>query len=261
MTAPDISTVMLCWNRLPLSRRCLASYLETITVPHELFLIDNASTDGTREWMRSLAANAGVTGLVLTERNDPAAALNAALARCEGRLLHIMENDYVYAPGWDRYVLDRFARIPELGQLSVTVGLPRLRADHTSGLLHVARDNVATTSIIRRELFFVSGVRVRGHYLRQRYPNDYDLSQQIRRAGWLVAWPDTELARHVGVEDEEFRRDPGYYARDYALKLFSLSRLWGQARGWVRLDFHDTMTLVRRFARAVGLKLRRRTFD
>jgi hypothetical protein len=253
MTPPVLSTVMLCWNRLPLSRRTLESYRATITVPHELFLIDNASTDDTRAWMQSVP---DVAGLVLMDRNDPAAALNEALGRCAGRLLHVMENDYLYAPGWDRYVVECFDRIPELGQLGLVVGLPGMRGAAHAGLVHLARENVCTTSVIRRELFFAHGVRVRGHYLGNRYPNDHDLSQQIRRAGRLVAWPDVALARHLGVEDEEFRREPAYYVRDYALKLFSLSRLVGQVRGWTRLDFSDTATLLRRLGRAVALRIR-----
>jgi glycosyltransferase involved in cell wall biosynthesis len=225
-------------------------------VPHELFLIDNASTDRTRAWMRSLDGAAGVSGFVFTERNDPAAALNEAFARCRGRYLHIMENDYIYASGWDRYVLDRFERIPKLGQLGVAKAPSRMRGEYRDGLVYLARDNVCTTSIMRREIYD-AGVRVRGHYLNDTYPNDYDLSAQIKRAGWLVAWPDVDLARHLGVEEEEFRRDPSYYVRDYALKLFSASRLRGQARRWLRLDFHDTATLVRRLARAIGLRFRR----
>jgi hypothetical protein len=152
-------------------------------------------------------------------------------------------------------VLDRFARIPKLGQLGILCAVPSMRRQHLDGLVYLVRDNVCTTSIMRREIFD-AGVRVRGHYLRNTYPNDYDLSAQIKDAGWLVAWPDADLARHVGVEDEEFRRDPGYYVRDYALKLFSPSRLSGQARRWLRLDFHDTATVIRRLVRALGLRLR-----
>jgi hypothetical protein len=82
--------------------------------------------------------------------------------------------------------------------------------------------------------FFEDGVRVSGHYVGNRYPNDYELSVQIRRTGRLVAWPDVDLAHHLGVTEQEFRRDPAYYVRDYALKLFSASRLTGQARRWLR---------------------------
>jgi glycosyltransferase involved in cell wall biosynthesis len=256
-TRPKISTVMLCWNRLVLSKRCLASYLETITVPHELFVIDNASTDATKQWVESLRGTTGVSGILRMARNDPASALNEGLQCCNGELLHIMENDYEYLPGWDRYVLDRFARIAELGQLAPVTGYDYVRAGHHRGLVYVARDNVCTTSFLRREVFFDAGVRVHGHYAGNCYPDDYDLSTQILRAEWLVAWSDVEIAHHIGLDSDEQRRDPDYYIRDYALKLFSAARLRGQARRWLKLDFHDTARLVRRLARVCRFKLHR----
>lgn len=254
---PDLSSVMLCWNRLSLSRRCLASYLETISVSHELFVVDNGSTDGTARWIEEVARRPGITGAWSTERNDPAAALNEALARCSGRYLHIMENDYEYQPGWDREVLERFERIPRLGQLALFEGKPRFHAGDHEGQVWIARQNVCTTSVLRRELFFEAGIRVHGHYLGNRYPNDHDLSMQVRNAGWLVAWPTRDLARNLGFEREEYGRDPDYYIRNYALKLLSLSRLRGNLANWLRLDFHDTGTLLRRFVGACLLKVRR----
>jgi glycosyltransferase involved in cell wall biosynthesis len=257
MPRPRISSVMLCWNRVTLSQRCLASYLATIGVSHELYVIDNASSDTTKQWVESLRGSKDVTGVVRMERNDPATALNETLARCQGELLHIMENDYEYLPGWDGYVLDRFARIPDLGQLAPMMGHDYYRADRHAGLVYLARENVCTTSVLRRELFFNAGVRVHGHYRGNCYPDDYDLSMQVRRAGWLVAWSDVEIAHHLGLDVEEHRRDPSYYVRDYALKLFSMARLRGQARPWLRRDFHDTATLVRRLARAIRFRLAR----
>jgi len=248
---------MLCWNRLPLSRRCLSSYRATISASHELFVIDNASTDGTAEWLAEVARLPDVSGVISMPRNDPAAALNEGLSRCAGRYLHIMENDYEYRPGWDHYVLDRFERIPTLGQIALFEGGPHFRAGSHEGLVWIARENVVTASVLRRRLFFEQRVRVHGHYLGKRYPNDHDLSRQVREAGWLVAWPDRELARHVGIEAEEQARDPGYYVRDYALKLFSLGRLRGNVRRWSRGDFDDTATLIRRLTAASRAKLRR----
>jgi len=255
---PKISTVMLCWNRWVLSKRCLESYLETVRVANELFVVDNASTDATSEWVDSLQGSSEVTGVLRMERNDPATALNAALERCKGEFLHIMENDYHYLPGWDHYVLDRFARIPDLGQLALVTGHDYVRREHYQGLVFLARDNVCTTSVLRRELFFENGVRVQGHYLGNCYPDDYDLSTQVLRAGWRVAWSDVEVAHHIGLDVDEQRRDPRYYIRDYMLKLFSASRLLGQSRRWARLDFHDTTTLIGRLVRVLRFGLGRR---
>lgn len=251
---PEISSVMLCWNRLPLSRECLASYLETISVPHELFVIDNGSTDETALWLAEISSHPGVTGILGLTENNPAAALNMGLSRCLGRYLHIMENDYRYLPGWDRYAVGRFNEIQELGQLALFEGESQFHAANYQGQVWIARQNVCTTSVLRRELFFETGVRVHGHYLGNRYPNDHDLSMQVREAGYLVAWPDRDLAHNIGFEADEYKRDPDYYIRDYTLKLFSISRLRGNLRNWLRLDFRDTATLVGRLLRACWLK-------
>jgi len=253
---PEISSVMLCWNRLPLSQACLASYLDTISVPHELFVIDNGSTDETPTWLEEISALPGVTDVISMDRNDPAAAVNRGMSRCNGRYLHIMENDYRYLPDWDRYVLDRFDRLPRLGQLALFEGESRFHAGSHDGLVWIARSNVCLTSVLRRELFYDTGIRVHGHYIGNRYPDDHDLSRQVTEAGWLVAWPDRDLARNEGFEVTEYHRDPGYYIRDYALKLFSVARLRGNVRNWLRLDFRDTGTLIRRLAHACILKIR-----
>lgn len=246
---------MLCWNRLPLSRECLASYLGTLSVSHELIVIDNGSTDGTASWLADISNCPGVTETIRLTKNDPAAALNLGLSKCSGRHLHIMENDYRYLPGWDRGALTLFDEIPRLGQLALFEGKPRFRGESLEGKAWVARQNVCTTSVLRRELFFESGIRVRGHYLGNCYPDDHDLSRQVIEAGYLVAWPARDLASNIGFEQDEYRRDPDYYIRDYALKLFSLSRLRGNLRNWLRLDFHDTATLAGRLLRACWLKL------
>ena len=46
-----LHTVFVTYNRLELTKRAIESYMETVTVPHQFIPIDNASTDGTREWL------------------------------------------------------------------------------------------------------------------------------------------------------------------------------------------------------------------
>jgi GT2 family glycosyltransferase/glycosyltransferase involved in cell wall biosynthesis len=67
---PPVSIVMLTWNGLAYTRACLASiWANTSGVDYQLVIVDNGSTDGTREWLRMLpditlienAANVGFT--------------------------------------------------------------------------------------------------------------------------------------------------------------------------------------------------------
>jgi len=46
-----LHTVFITYNRLELTKRTIESYLETVTLPFSLWVVDNASTDGTQEWI------------------------------------------------------------------------------------------------------------------------------------------------------------------------------------------------------------------
>jgi len=52
---PPVSIVMLTWNGLEYTRACLESlWAKTEHVDYHLVIVDNGSTDGTREWLRTL---------------------------------------------------------------------------------------------------------------------------------------------------------------------------------------------------------------
>src|SRR5579864_6819946 len=53
----NASVVIVTFNNLPLTRLCLASLLAGSPRPAEVIIIDNASTDGTREFLTTLAAS------------------------------------------------------------------------------------------------------------------------------------------------------------------------------------------------------------
>ncbi len=96
-----VSFVIPLYNCLPLTQAMLASLQATLPpgLAHEIILIDDGSTDGTREW---LATRRDPPFRVrLNERNLGYAVGNnrgAALAR--GDLLVLLNNDLVLTPGW-----------------------------------------------------------------------------------------------------------------------------------------------------------------
>ena len=48
-----IHTVFITYNRLELTKQAIESYLETVTVPYTYMVVDNASEDGTKEWLNT----------------------------------------------------------------------------------------------------------------------------------------------------------------------------------------------------------------
>jgi hypothetical protein len=53
-------------------------------------------------------------------------------------------------------------------------------------------------------------------------PDDHEFSHAVKKAGFLVAWPDKPITKAIGFLREELKRDPDYYIKNYRQKLASL---------------------------------------
>ena len=98
--APRLSVVTSLYNCLPLTKAMTAALRATLPAGllHEIILVDDGSTDGTREWLATLGPpfrvvlNAGNLGY--------AAANNRGAALARGEYLALLNNDLVLGPGW-----------------------------------------------------------------------------------------------------------------------------------------------------------------
>lgn len=126
---PLVSFVVPLYNHLELTQAMLASLRETTGgVRYEIMLIDDGSTDGTREWLRSLAEPD--LRVVLNESNLGYAAANnlgAQLAR--GTFLALLNNDLRLLPGWLEPML---GALRLLGDRTGVVGNVQLRIEDGS---------------------------------------------------------------------------------------------------------------------------------
>ncbi|MDD3180907.1 MAG: glycosyltransferase family 2 protein [Opitutaceae bacterium] len=96
-----VSFIIPLYNCLPLTQAMLASLRATLPpgLAHEIILVDDGSTDGTREWLASLRDPP--FRVVLNERNLGYAGANnrgAALAR--GEFLALLNNDLILTARW-----------------------------------------------------------------------------------------------------------------------------------------------------------------
>src|SRR5439155_15330279 len=104
-SAPDhgkTSIVVVTSNQLVYTKQCIESIRERTDEPYELIVVDNASTDGTIEYVRSLRdvrliANAD-------NRGFPAAA-NQGVRVASGRQILLLNNDGVVTTGGFRGML------------------------------------------------------------------------------------------------------------------------------------------------------------
>jgi GT2 family glycosyltransferase len=106
-----LSAVIPLYNCLPHTQAMLASLRATLPpgLAHEIILVDDGSTDGTREWLATLTDPP--FRVVLNEKNLGYAGANnrgAALAR--GEFIALLNNDLVLTPRWLEPMLELHAR-------------------------------------------------------------------------------------------------------------------------------------------------------
>ncbi len=122
-----LSTVLLNWNRADLLARTVESYLATVSVPYELIIVDNASTDESPRLITAACEGRDNHQAILFPDNRGGEAINAGIERCRGRYVHVSENDMEYLPGWDRTLLAKLQAFPGLGQISPLAPVPQAK--------------------------------------------------------------------------------------------------------------------------------------
>jgi GT2 family glycosyltransferase len=94
---PNLSLVVLAWNKLELTRRCVDSIRSGTHGEYELILVDNGSTDGGAEY----ATEAADKAVINPENLGFAAGNNSGLVVATGKYVAFINNDTILPPGWD----------------------------------------------------------------------------------------------------------------------------------------------------------------
>ena len=204
----NIHTVMVTYNRLELTKRAVESYLNTVTGPWSMIVVDNNSTDGTTEWLKDEAPTE-ISSALLTENKYPGYATNFGwnIAPNGTVLLHRADNDFVFLPGWETHVRLMFSINERLGQLGLRTDEEELHNEH----------NVGGNCVIRKQLWD-EGLRYdeRPWPVISRktpgYTEDSYLSPAVARMGWEWSRVTQPCIQPISREDPD---DP-YYRRTWA---------------------------------------------
>jgi glycosyltransferase involved in cell wall biosynthesis len=199
-----LHTVMVTYNRLECTKQSLSSYLETVTVPWSLTMVDNGSTDGTQEWLKD--ALGIYPHILLYENKYPGYATNRGWERApdDATFLQRADNDWTFLPGWCDQVQRAF-KDPKVGQVG-------LRTQREEPVIY----NVGGNNVIRRELWD-KGLRYDERPWREMdrgCSEDTYMGPAVRAMGY--EWTRVKQPCIVGNSVES--HDDPYYQESYAAR-------------------------------------------
>lgn len=123
MSGPLVTVVVCAYNQVGTIAEAIDSALAQDHRPIEVVAVDNGSTDGTADVLRSYADHPEVR-VVLHQQNDAVTRrINEAVALGTGEFVSLLYADDHYLPHKVRYQLERFAELDESYGVVYTPGL------------------------------------------------------------------------------------------------------------------------------------------
>lgn len=185
MNGPSVSLVVLSWNGMEHLDLCLSSLSRQTYTDCEIVLVDNGSTDGSREWVEARYPRVRIER---TEQNlGVPGGVNYGLARARGRYVAILNNDIEAEPQWLAESVRALEQYPEAGFTASRVRL------------FYQRDRLDTAG----DLYFRAGYPAKRGWLRRDGP-EFDEPRWVFGACAVAALYRRELLDSVGFMDEEF---------------------------------------------------------
>lgn len=222
--------VLITHERLEYTKRTLREFWKTAALPYYLVIVDNNSTDGTREYLQTLPGRYRADKIILNDDNYyPGKACNIGWE--EGLkdfpdATHLMrlDNDMHFEQGWQSMAESYFKAIPELGQL----GLDHEAIEHPKAALRVLEINgkelnpwpgcCGGPNIIRRKIWDM-GLRYKelmwNDGRNSALQEDSQFSKAIQNTGYLTGHMTENLSRTF-ANKENWREFPEYYKKTMA---------------------------------------------
>jgi GT2 family glycosyltransferase/Flp pilus assembly protein TadD len=217
---PKVSIIIPVFNNLNLTHHCLKSILQnTHDLNYQMIIVDNASSDGTTEYLRGLKIPR-VRSIFQTENIGFVEACNAGAEVALGDYLLFLNNDTEVQPGWLDSLLQLAETITDCGAVGSKLIYPDGRLQEAGGIIFSDGNgwnygrglNPADPRFnFIREVDYCSGAalmvrrtlwREIGGFDRRYAPayyEDTDLCFEIRKRGYKVYYqPQSMVIHHEG---------------------------------------------------------------
>lgn len=196
-TPAYVNVAMVTYNRLEFTRHAIEALAASADYPYVLNVVDNASTDGTQQYLTEMQRTGVIRHLSLLPENvGVAKAANLAWTQEPDAAYYLkLDNDIVMTrPGWLRAMVEAVADDSELGAVAYSFEPRSHPVSRRRGrLMRIKNGNLGGACIlIPRRTFDQLGYWCEDYGLYGE--EDFDYGERIRLAGLLNAYMDDEDA-------------------------------------------------------------------
>jgi GT2 family glycosyltransferase len=213
---PKISIIVVTFNKIEYTKLCLESILNNTEYPnYEIIIVDNASVDGTVEYLEGFKNTNSYITFIRNDRNLGFAAANNLGARSSsGDYLVLLNNDTIVTPGWlHRLVihLKKYSKAGMVGSVTNAIGneakiqvnytelsdinyFAARRAQKYNGISFRIRVLALYCAMISRDLYEQLGGLDERYYVGMF--EDDDLALKIQHAGFYLQCAEDVFIHH-----------------------------------------------------------------
>lgn len=223
-----ISLVIPVYNQVMHTMQCLESLLRLPEQAHELIIVNNASTDGTAQYLKGIKAH------VITNATNLgcAKAWNQGIRASRGEVVGILSNDIVLTPGWMTALLSFLDRTghgivsPAMREGPLDYELDRYAADFTAACRKATRPGfLGPCMLVRRRVFDRIGMF--DEAFQHGGCEDADFLWRAGQAGITAGITGSAFIHHFGMVTQKAVKQEG--SATYAAKnLEHFRRKWGR---------------------------------
>lgn len=193
------SIITLCYNQLETATKPFIDSIFQFTDSNlfELIIVDNASDDGTYEYLENIKKQHNNIKVIHNiENNGYARGNNQGLKIAEGQYLFMLNNDTLFTPQWLEKMIDILDRHKEIGVLSVMTNHCALEQQLIKNYQELTPEN------------YLQKIKLHS-------PKDITYNDVIIFFCWAMR---REILNTVGFMDENFKR-AWYEDTDYSLRV------------------------------------------